>query len=184
MATDAVAREGTTNTAAFRIRRTGPTNSALTVFYAIRGTAANGVDYVTIPNSLTIPAGRRGARIVITPIDDNLPERIETVRLRLTPPPFLPPTYEIGLPARAGAVILDNDHPLLTPEPLVDGLHLRLSVFEGMPFRLESSTDLENWQEEACDISAEDGVSVVEEAAEHPLRFFRVIPEYGDLDEE
>jgi len=182
MATDAVAREGTANTATFRIRRTGPTNDALTVFYAIGGTAANGADYVTIPNSLTIPAGWRGARIVITPIDDNLPERIETVRLRLTPPPVVPPTYEIGLPARAGAVILDNDHPLLTPEPLADGLHLRLSAFEGMPFRLESSTDLVNWQEEASDIATEDGVSVVEPAGKFPLRFFRVVPEYGDLD--
>jgi len=184
MATDAVAREGTTNTATFRIRRTGPTNDALTVFYAIRGTASNGVDYVTIPNSLTIPAGRHGARIVITPIDDNLPERIETVRLRLTPPPFVPPTYEIGRPAGAGAVILDNDHPLLTPELLVDGLHLRLSVFEGMPFRLESSTNLVDWEEEASGISTEDGVSVVEPSDEYPLRFFRVLPEYGDLDQE
>jgi hypothetical protein len=184
MATDAVAREGTQNTATFRIRRTGPTDSPLTVFYLIRGTALNGVDYVAIPSALTIPAGRHGARILITPIDDNLPERIETVRLRLTPPPVVPPTYEIGRPSRAGAVILDNDHPLVTPEPLADGLHLRLSAFEGMPFRLESSSDLVNWVEEACDISAEDGVSVVVEAGEYPHRFYRVVPEYGELDAE
>jgi hypothetical protein len=184
MATDAVAREGTDNTATFRIRRTGPTNAPLTVFYGIGGTASNGVDYVTILGSLTIPAGRRGARIVITPLNDNLPERIETVRLRLTPPPFNPPTYEIGRPARAGAVILDNDHLLLTPEPLVDGMHLRLNVFEGMPFRLESSTDLADWEEEASAISAEDGVSVVEGSGEYPHRFFRVVPDYSDLDED
>jgi len=185
MATDAVAREGTTNTAMFRIRRSGPTNSALTVFYTIRGTASNGVDYVAIPNWLTIPAGRRGARIVITPIDDRLPERIETVLLRLTQPPFdPPPTYEIGRPARAGAVILDNDHLLLTPEPLLGGLHLRLGVFEGMAFRLESSTDLVHWEEEASGFAAEDGVSVVEETGEHPHRYFRVVPEYGELDDD
>ena len=186
MATDAVAREGTTNTATFRIRRTGPTNSALTVFYAIRGTASNGVDYVTIPDSLTIPAGRRGARIVITPIDDNLPERIETVRLQLIPSLLgIPAAYEIGRPARAGAVILDNDHLLLTPEPLPDGLHLRLPVLEGTPFRLESSSDFVNWEEEACDLANEDGVSFVEgELATRPQRFFRVVPEYGELDEE
>ena len=184
MATDAVAREGTTNTATFRIRRTGPTNDALTVYYSIRGTASNGVDYVAIPNSLTIPAGRRGARIVITPIDDNLPERIETVRLRLTPPPFVPPSYEIGRPDHAGAVILDNDHPLLNSEPLADGLQLRLGVFEGMAFRLESSTDLVHWEEEARDVAAEDAVSVAEESGEHPGRFFRVVPDYGDLDDD
>jgi hypothetical protein len=184
MATDAVAREGTTNTATFRIRRTGPTNSALTVFYAIGGTASNGVDYAAIPGSLNIPAGRRGARIVITPIDDNLLERVETVRLRLTASPSVPPTYEIGHPARAGAVILDNDHPLISPESLADGMHLRLAVFEGMPFRLESSTGLGDWEEEACDISVEDGVSVVEESGAYLNRFFRVVPDYGELDED
>lgn len=155
--------------------------------------AANGVDYqalpetVTIPNSLTIPAGRRGARIVITPINDNLPERIETVILRLTQPPFdPPPTYEIGRPARGAAVILDNDHPLLAREPLVGGsLHLRLPVLTGMPFRLEASTNLLDWEDVACDINAEDGVSVVDdERVDYPHRFFRVVPEYGDLDEE
>jgi hypothetical protein len=142
------------------------------------------VDYVAIPGSLTIPAGRRGARIVITPIDDNLPERIETVRLRLMLPPVTPPTYEIGRPARAGAAILDNDHLLFTPELLVDGMHLRLAAFEGMPFRLESSTNLLDWEEEASDISIEDGISVVEESGEYPHRFFRIIPDYGDLDED
>ncbi len=184
MATDAVAREGTTNTAMFRIRRTGPTNEALTVIYTIRGTASNGVDCVTIPNVATIPAGRHGTRIVVTPINENLPERIETVRLCLVVPPVAPPPYEIGLPAHAGAVILDNDHPLFVPESLADGLHLRLPVSAGMPFRLESSTDLVNWQEEATDLSAEDGVSVVDEPAEHPARFFRVVPDYGDQDED
>src|SRR6185295_14348135 len=158
----------------------GPTNSALTVFYAIRGTASNGVDYLKIPNSLTIPAGRRGARIVITPIDDKLPERIETVILRLTPPPNDPPAYVIGRPARAGAVILDNDHPLLANERLSDpGVHLRLASPAGMPFRLESSTNLVDWEEEACDVVVEDGVSFVEDdLAERPHRFFRVVQEF------
>lgn len=187
MATDAVAREGTDNTATFRIHRTGPTNSALTVFYAIGGTAENGVDYVAIPGSLTIPAGRRSARIVITPIDDNLPERVETVLLRLTEPPYGSPLpfYEIGRPARAGAIILDNDCPLRAPEPLADGsLHLRLTAFKGLPFRLEASTNLLDWEEVASAINTEDGISVVEERREYPQRFFRVVPEFGELEAE
>jgi len=186
MAPDAVAREGTTNTATFRIRRTGPTNDTLTVFYAIHGTASNGVDYVTIPNSLTIPAGRRGARIVITPIDDNLRERIETVLLRLVPPPVVPPTYEIGRPARAGVVILDNDWPLHSPELLdVGGLHLRMPALPGMPFRLEATTNLVDWEEVASDINGEDGVSVVDDdTRSFSLRFYRVVPDYDDPDED
>ena len=187
MATDAVAREGTTNTAAFRILRTGPTNNALTVFYTIGGTASNGVDYVAIPNTIMIPAGQHSGRIVITPIDDNLPERVETVLLRLTQPPFDPPTtYEIGHPARAGAVILDNDHPVRAPEPLADGcLHLRLAVTAGLPFRVESSTNLVDWEEESCGYASPDGVNiVVGQSGDSPHRFYRVVPEYGNLDDE
>jgi hypothetical protein len=186
-APDAVAREGTDNTATFRISRTGPTNSALMVFYTIRGTASNGVDYASIPDSLTIPAGRRSVRIVITPINDNLPEWIETVLLRLTEPPFGSPLpyYEIGRPARAGAIILDNDWQLRSPDSLVDGsLHLRMNAMLGMPFRLEASTNLLDWEEVASDINVEDGVSVVDEKRDYPRRFFRVVPEFGDLDEE
>jgi hypothetical protein len=188
MATDAVAREGTDNTATFRISRTGQTNSALMVFYTIRGTASNGVDYATIPDSVTIPAGRRSARIVIAPINDNLPERIETVLLRIIEPPFGSPLpyYEIGRPARAGAIILDNDCQLRSPDALVDGsLHLRLPAFTGMPFRLEASTNLMDWEEVVSDTNVEDGVSLVDgERQEYPHRFFRVVPEYGDLDDE
>ncbi len=54
----------------------------------------------------------------------------------------------------------------------------------GLPFRLEASTNLLDWEEVASDYNAEDGVSVVEaDQAEHAARFFRVVPEYGDLDD-
>ena len=46
----------------FRVRRSGETNQALTVHFAIRGTASNGVDYVRVPGQVTIPSGRRTAR--------------------------------------------------------------------------------------------------------------------------
>ena len=64
----------------------------------------------------------------------------------------------------------------------LDGsLHLRLPALTGMPFRLEASTNLLDWEEIASDISADDGVSVVDEQRNYPHRFFRVIPEFGDL---
>jgi len=104
-ATDAFAAEGTncwgattdpvlrsnsvpcgTNTATFVVRRSGPTNSDLTVVYAIGGSASNGVDYVALPGFVTIPARERGARIVITPIDDSEVEGPETVVLSLQIP--------------------------------------------------------------------------------------------------
>jgi len=49
----------------------------------------------------------------------------------------------------------------------------------------EASTNLLDWEEVANDINAEDGVSVVDdEKREFPHRFFRVVPEYGDRDDE
>ena len=68
----------------------------------------------------------------------------------------------------------------------MDGsLHLRLPVPLGLPFRLEASTNLTDWEEIACDINAEDGVSVVDDAkGTRPQRFFRVLQELGDLDDE
>ena len=77
----------------------------------------------------------------------------------------------IGRPARAGAGILDNDHPLL--------------AHDGTPFRLETSNDLVNWEEEASGLVVEDGVSFVEaDLPGQPFRFFRVIAKYGDVDED
>lgn len=67
----------------FRIARTGNLSQALTVNYTIRGTAENGVDYETIPNSITIPAGASTGTIAIQPKLDSQSEGIETVFLSL-----------------------------------------------------------------------------------------------------
>src|SRR5438132_587071 len=57
-ATDAFATySGDTGT--FTLFRDGPTNDSLFVYYRIGGTASNGVDYASIPNTATIPAGVR-----------------------------------------------------------------------------------------------------------------------------
>ena len=71
--------------AIFTVRRLGSTNSDLTVTYATGGTATNGVDYVTLPGTVTIPAGQRAAMITVVPIDDGPPDITSTVILKLTP---------------------------------------------------------------------------------------------------
>ena len=73
--------------AVFVVRRSGPTNGALTVYYRVDGTASNGVDYSELPGMVTIPAGRWVAEIKVVPVDDLLPEPLETVVLRLCVPP-------------------------------------------------------------------------------------------------
>jgi hypothetical protein len=92
---------GGTNTATFVVRRHGITinTNALIVHYEISGTASNGVDYVALPGSVSIPGGKRTAQIVVAPIDDNRPEGIETVALTLQPSP----DYAVGFPSRAAA---------------------------------------------------------------------------------
>jgi len=178
IAVDSFAREGTSNTASFRIRRAGSTNEPLTVFYNICGTASNGVDYAAIPNSVTIPAGRYSTRVTIAPIDDHIVEPIETVILRLIPPPN-PNTYFIGRPARAGAVIVDNDCPRLLSQRLADGcIQIQSPLPAGSPYRVEASPDLVNWLPLFRNIvSDEEGGFVDDDASEFKLRFFRVASE-------
>ena len=182
MATDPFAQEGTANTATFRVRRVGRTNDPLTVLVAISGSASNGVDYARIPNTVTIPAGHHTAKIVIDPLADNLTEGIETVILTLTPSPLdvFPPPYVVGQPDKAGAVIVDTDWPDPLTERLPDGhFHLRLPLPNGLPYRLEASTDLIHWEPVVDQVMAgENGVGYVE-PGDRQLRhrFYRVVPE-------
>ena len=159
-AVDCLAIEGTPpNTASFRVRRTGPINEALLVFYSLNGTASNGVDYAELTGTVSIPAGRHSARITITPIDDTVKERIETVVVKLEPSPVASPIepYRLGFPRRAGAIIVDNDQPRPLTHCLPEGLlHLSLPGENGFVYRLECSADLMEWTP-LCDGVVVDG---------------------------
>ncbi len=172
-----------TNTAAFQVRRYGPTNADLTVFYSIAGTASNGIDYVELPGSVTIPAGRRGTQIVVVPIDDAVAESLESIVLTLVVPVTLNasilPTYSIGTPGRAAAVIKDNDAPTPTTVRLRDGLfYVRLAAIDGTGYRLERSTDLFNWTPCLTNIVTGSSVDYVDpDAAEADMLFYRSVSE-------
>jgi hypothetical protein len=103
-----------TNPAVFRITRAGPTDGALSIVYTLGGSASNGVDYVTLPGAIEIPAGAVSVDIQVDVIDDTLVEGLETVVLTLVSPacvamaPPPPGCYRIGLPNSASAVILDS----------------------------------------------------------------------------
>src|SRR2546430_13004483 len=120
-ATDPIASEGYSNTATFTVQRTGPANSDLVVNYQVGGTASNAVDYAELPSSVTIPAGRSAADILLAPIDDGLVEGLETVILKLRAPPCSDVTtpsndsYLVGRSDRALAIIRDNDHINVPP---------------------------------------------------------------------
>ena len=104
VATNPNAAEPST-TGTFTVTRTGATTGALTVNYAISGTATNGTDYQTLSGSVSIAAGQTSATITVTPIDDTLVEGTETVIATLS----ANAAYTVGSPASATVNIADND---------------------------------------------------------------------------
>lgn len=112
-ATDGGAAEAGTDPGTFTITRTGDTSQALTVSYAISGSASNGTDYTAIAETVTIPAGESSVNVTITPIDDVLIEGSETVSLNLVSTPG----YTIET-AAATVTITDNDTAGVTITPI------------------------------------------------------------------
>jgi len=167
--------------ATFAVRRVGATNDALTIPYAIGGSASNGVDYVTLPGVVTIPAGERAALITVVPIDDGPPDFPSTVILKLKPPPSAPPNYVLGYPSAAAALILDGPGPRPITGLLPDRcFHLRANGPDGAWFRVEYSTDLLNWTAICTNQVILGGIDFVDpDAAAGGDRFYRAVPELG-----
>jgi hypothetical protein len=191
-ATDPIASEGTnlvvppgvgivanvTNTATFVVRRKGDTNADMPVFYSVSGTASNGVDYVTLPGVVTIPAGKYSAKIIVRPLDDSLPEPVETVILSLLAPVDVTPlSYSIGYPNKAEAIILDNDHHVPPPGPLSSSsFHFSQTATNGFSYCLQFSTDLTNWTSLYTNVVTEGTIDFVDpDALNATFRYYRAI---------
>lgn len=67
----------------FIVSRSGPTVAPLTVNLAAGGGTATSSDITSLPNSVTIPAGSSSAVLKVVPVDDDLVEPVETVRVTL-----------------------------------------------------------------------------------------------------
>jgi hypothetical protein len=190
-APDPVAVEGTnyyngTNTATFLVRRDGQTNAPLTVYYSIGGTATNGVDYAAIPNSVTIPAGQTYALVTIVPLADadSAYRPYDTVVLGLaapSTPPNTPPSYLLGSPQKAGAIILEETAlPILRPTANAlagNSLLVSLPATNGMNYCLQVSTNLLNWLP-VCTNTVLKGsaVFVDPDGGATPSLFYRAVP--------
>jgi hypothetical protein len=103
-APDPFANEAGLTTGRFRVSRAGSTAAALTVAYTVGGTATPGADYVSLPGTVTIPAGQASVDILVTPLQDELQEFPETITLTLTPTAG----YAVGTPG-VGVVVLRSD---------------------------------------------------------------------------
>jgi gliding motility-associated-like protein len=115
--------------------RTGSTTSAQTVYYTITGTAANGTDYVQIPDSIIIPAGQTIADLTLSSISDGIPEGSETVIITLelgsicngAPQPAIALTISDAPPLNL--VSVSNDTSLVCPR----AVSLSIEVDGGIP---------------------------------------------------
>lgn len=168
-----------TNTATFVVRRDGGTNSDLTVFYNVEGTAANGIDYARLPGHVTIPAGRYSARITIWPVNDDLKEDLETIVLRLIPSPAAALSYSIGRPAMAGAVLADSGSVRPPSTCLRDGMfHVCLGGLSGSYYKLQCSSDLNDWLDLASLMVVDGAIHYLDcDASSASTRFYRIVPE-------
>jgi hypothetical protein len=116
----------------FTIQRTGDQTRSLTVYFALSGTASNGVDYEPITNSTRIIPDAGGDQIFVVPIDDTEIEGTENVVITVLPNP----AYIVGITNTASLNILDddpNDKPTVTirAEPLnASETDRRYGIFE------------------------------------------------------
>jgi hypothetical protein len=157
------------------VRRAGPTNSDLTVYYTLGGSASNGVDYATLPGSVTIPAGQRSALVTIVPLDDGITnEPNKVVILKLCPDP----SYLLGCQRSAAAVIIEDFRcrPVtgVLPGPY---LHIGVPGPDGAWFHVEYSANLIDWVPLCTNQVFNGCIDFVDPDALMAKRFYRTVPE-------
>ena len=81
------------------------TAGPLTLYFSLGGTGRGGLDYVALPDSITIPDGQVSVSVPVQAIDDTLVEGERTVVADLT----VLGTYRVSYTASAIVTIQDND---------------------------------------------------------------------------
>jgi hypothetical protein len=93
----------------FTFTRTVSTNNAVTVQYAINGTATNGVDYSAIGTNVTLNAGAASSQVLISPIDLSFAQPSETADLTILPSANYSINFTNGASDFGVVTIIDND---------------------------------------------------------------------------
>lgn len=101
-------------------RAAGDLSRALTVDYAINGTALHGTDYMRLDGRAVIPANETSTSIRISPLDDSIGEGPQTVVLQLR----YTGEYLVGSGTGSATVtITDNDLPTVSILRVSDGTY-------------------------------------------------------------
>jgi hypothetical protein len=90
----------------FNVTLSSAAPAATVVNYTLGGAAANGADYATLPNSVTIPSGETNAFITITPINNTKMDGNRNVTVNLASG-----AYVLGSATNGTVVIRDDDFP-------------------------------------------------------------------------
>src|SRR5665213_79701 len=167
--------------ATFTVRRLcGDTNRNLTVNYAIGGTASNGIDYLSLPGNLTIPAGQEAASIPLVPVDNSASNFSSTVILTLTPSTNVVADYITGFPGRAEALIIDSNGIRSGPPGtfLADrSFHFSITGPDGAWFHIDYTTNLINWTPLCTNQVINGSIDFADpDAATSATRVYRTIP--------
>lgn len=120
----------------FTFSREGDSSSTVTVNYTMSGSATNGVDYVSLPGSITLNAGETSKTLAISATDDSIAELSETAVLTITSSP----NYGTGT-ASATVSILDNEAPELSISTVASNMYERLPD-DYITFRITRKGDL------------------------------------------
>ena len=102
----------------FTVKRDGDLTDNLAVFYTVGGTAAPGLDYVPLTNSIIIPAGEASTEIMVSPKHDGVASGDLSVTVSLTNQ-F---NYDVGSPASATVWIHDDLLPTISISAPVSGI--------------------------------------------------------------
>lgn len=138
-ASDSSANETGPDTGTFTFVRDGDLSAPLTVTFTLTGLATNGIDYASIPTSVTFAAGEASTNVTITPIDDALSEANETVTVTLD----CVAAYSLVAGKSATVTIIDNDPPLVTISTTVSNMYERLPD-DFVRFRVTRGGDIAN----------------------------------------
>ena len=129
---------GTTNYAAFTFTRVDGISVPLTMNYSLGGTAVNGVDYNSLADSVTIPAGAASATLTVTPKAGTNYVGAETVVLTLLPNDG----YTVGSAGNATVTIADNSVPSALSQVAGNNRQITWSSVAGKSYRVAIKNSL------------------------------------------
>jgi hypothetical protein len=92
------------------------------------------------------------------------------------------PLYEVGRPAKAVAVIADDDPPVPKVTAFSEALHFSLPGANGSNYRVETSDDLKTWVPVFSGVVTDGAIHFTDpDSANLPHRFYRVAPEIAPV---